>query len=82
MNSSIIIFENNTFDSNIGLHGGAVHIDTSPLQGNVNTESHFQPYIYFKKNEFTRNMAYFEGNSVYITGGKKHKEITLKKYEK
>lgn len=27
VNASHILFENNTFDSNVGLHGGAFHID-------------------------------------------------------
>ena len=27
INSDYVIFENNTFDSNIGIHGGCIHMD-------------------------------------------------------
>lgn len=29
------------------------------------------PFVLLKNNTFTRNMAYFEGNSVYIRGAQK-----------
>lgn len=30
LNGTHIIFDNNTFDSNVGLHGGVAHIDLQP----------------------------------------------------
>lgn len=65
--SSHIIFENNTLDSNMGIHGGAIHIDQESdfFSPNYNT---FAPFIYLNNNTFTRNMAYLDGNSIYTKG--------------
>ena len=57
MQSDHIIFEGNKFSDNIGTHGGAIKIK--------NAEK-YQPLIILKNNNFTRNMAYFEGNAVFI----------------
>jgi len=65
--SEYIIFENNSFDSNVGLYGGAILIDNNN-NPNIN-DKEASPFVYFKKNNFTKNMAYFEGNAVYIVGG-------------
>ena len=64
-----ILFENNSFDSNVGLHGGAVLIDHQKKVNSstsVNTEA---PVVIFKNNNFTRNIAYFDGTAVYVGGG-------------
>ena len=65
--SEFIIFENNSFDSNIGLYGGAILIDN---KNNPNiSENVPTPFIVLKNNSFTKNMAYLEGNAVHIVGG-------------
>ena len=33
------------------------------------------PILYFKDNEFTNNMAYFEGNAIYIKSGQDNQGI-------
>lgn len=73
VNASHIVFENNTFDSNIGLTGGAIHLDLRAAES-ASSASHvnwFSPFVYLKNNTFTRNMAYFEGNAVVIRGGQR-----------
>ena len=65
------MFQDNTFDSNVGLHGGAVHIDVSGTHEDEMGAGEWSsaPFILFKNNTFTRNMAYFEGNAIYIKNG-------------
>lgn len=66
---SHIIFENNTFDSNIGIHGGAIQVDNSQFsRWDASSYLEYSPFLYLKNNTFTRNMAYLEGNAVYIKG--------------
>jgi len=65
---SHLVFENNTFDSNIGMHGGSIHIDFQQKNLNLTKITELSPYILLKNNSFARNMAYFEGNSVFIRG--------------
>ena len=36
----------------------------------------YAPFLYLKDNSFTRNTAYFEGNALYIKGGKLNKKMT------
>ena len=62
-----ILIENNTFDNNIGLHGGAIHIDQQSRV--IPTVDDYSSLIYLSNNSFTRNMAYFSGNAVFIRGG-------------
>ena len=69
LQGSYIVFSDNIFDSNIGMHGGAIHIDNiaaDPYQ----EASHFgrYPFVLFENNTFSRNMAYFEGNALYVVG--------------
>jgi hypothetical protein len=59
LKSDYIIFENNHFEGNIGMFGGAVHI-------HFTNDSHVP--VVFKNNTYTKNMAYFSGNSVYVKG--------------
>ena len=68
INGSHIIFQNNSFDSNIGTYGGAILIDNRLLQNSTVSNLDWSPFVYLKKNNFTRNTAYIEGNSVYIRG--------------
>jgi hypothetical protein len=56
LKSKAAIFENNTFEDNISFEGGAVKIDTASNE----------TIILFRSNNFTRNMAYIEGNSIII----------------
>jgi hypothetical protein len=65
-----VIIENNTFDSNIGIHGGAIHIDYAEQLHEEGHQAAFAPKIYFKDNTFTRNQAYLDGNAVYVKGAK------------
>ena len=63
-----MLFKENLFLENIGTLGGTVHImspDFETKKGSNATNS--QPYIYFRDNNFTKNMAYFAGNALYIT---------------
>lgn len=61
--SSYVLFENNTFDSNIGLHGGAVNIQFTQTNASEQAST-----ILFKNNTFQKNMAYFKGNAINIRG--------------
>jgi hypothetical protein len=54
-----LILENNVFHQNIGMYGGAVYMH--------NTEDQ-EILVYFKNNTYTKNMAYFAGNAVYVSG--------------
>jgi hypothetical protein len=68
VNGSYIIFDNNSFDSNIGMIGGAIHINNQLQPNSRNTMKDSSPVILFKKNTFTRNLSYMEGNAVFIMG--------------
>ena len=50
----------------MGLHGGAIHIDNSLLLYAEEDRQGSAPFIIINNNTFTRNMAYFEGNAIYI----------------
>ena len=66
-NKGPIIIKNNTFEENIGTLGGAIHIMSPDFESNAasnTTNSH--PYIYIENNTFSKNMAYFAGNAIYI----------------
>jgi len=73
MNSSIMIFYN-LFDSNIATHGGAIHIDNRFTQNRYKSqeENNHSPRIHIFNNRFTRNMAYFQGNAIYISGAQEN----------
>ena len=32
----------------------------------------YSPYLYIKRNNFTRNISYLEGNAIFIIGGQKN----------
>jgi hypothetical protein len=66
-----IMFANNTFDSNIGIHGGAIHIDNIKQGAPDEDSKRYSPFTYFKNNTFTRNMAYFEGNAIFVEGAQR-----------
>jgi hypothetical protein len=68
INATHIMFVNNDFDSNIGTYGGAILIDNTPSPDSSESNSDSSPFISFQKNRFTRNMAYIEGNSLFIRG--------------
>ena len=68
------MFENNTFDSNIGTHGGAIHIDLSSSDtpaAPLRPARKYSPAIYMKNNTFSRNQAYLDGNAIYIKSAQK-----------
>lgn len=65
------MFANNTFDSNIGIHGGAIHIDNIKQGASDEDSKQYSPFIYFQNNTFTRNMAYFEGNAIAVSGAQR-----------
>ena len=67
-NKGPLILKNNTFEENIGTLGGAIHIMSPDFESNANsTEVNSHPYIYIENNTFTKNMAYFAGNAIYMT---------------
>ena len=66
-----MVFHGNTFENNIGLHGGAIHINNQQLLASrtSNETDELSPPILIKENLFRNNMAYFEGNAIYIKSG-------------
>lgn len=72
INDTHIVIENNTFDNNIGLHGGAVHIDLSYEKDGLATLNEPSTTVALLNNTFKRNMALFEGNAVFIKGAQRH----------
>ena len=77
-NEKKIIFEENEFEDNIGLIGGAINIE-SPNMRNVTAQSYLtddqlamtedeelRPYTFIHNNKFNRNMAYLSGGSISI----------------
>ena len=67
--SKYIVFQNNSFDSNVGLHGGAIQIDHAKVANSSTSINEAAPFVMFKNNQFTRNIAYLEGTAIYIGGG-------------
>jgi len=63
-----IIFKDNSFESNIGIHGGAIHINLANKEEGLAQINDFTPFLWFNNNTFAKNMAYFEGNALYIKG--------------
>ena len=63
-----IIFKDNTFESSIGIHGGAIHINLEDKHEGLAQINDFTPFLWFTNNTFSKNMAYFEGNAIYIKG--------------
>ena len=67
-NKAPVLIKENEFSENIGTLGGTVHIFSPDFETNkASNATNSQPYIYFEKNAFIQNMAYFAGNAVYIT---------------
>ena len=67
--SKLIVFQDNLFENNIGIHGGAIHINSQLLptsNGKSRSQEETPPTILLKENRFFKNMAYFEGNAIYI----------------
>ena len=47
--------------------GGAIHIMSPDFESNADsTEANSHPYILMENNTFTKNMAYFAGNAIYM----------------
>ena len=66
-NKGPLIIKNNTFEENIGTLGGAIHIMSPDFESNADsTEVNSHPYIYIENNTFSKNMAYFAGNAIYM----------------
>jgi hypothetical protein len=66
-----IIMTDNVFEDNIGLSGGALHIDMKLSTEDNNLPSSlysYSPFVFLKGNRFERNMAFFSGNAIYIKG--------------
>ena len=59
VDGNYIVFEDNTFDSNIGMFGGAIHI---------HQQSDDNLPVVMRNNVYNKNMAYFSGNAVYSRG--------------
>ncbi len=56
----LTLFKGCTFTQNIGTFGAGITIDSPNWQtGN-------QPHVVLSKNIFTKNMAYFSGNAIYV----------------
>ena len=55
--------------------GGAIHIMSPDFEASKDsnaTNSH--PYVYVQGNTFTKNMAYFAGNAIYLVHTNKQVE--------
>ena len=67
-NQGPMLFINNTFSENIGLHGGAIEILTPnyAVHSSSDYETAGLPVIIMENNNFTRNMAYMSGNAFFI----------------
>lgn len=79
-NHNEIVVVGNTFDSNVGLFGGAIMIDNhDDWQKNQDEKSEINDVqsaaILIYNNSFTRNMAYFDGNAIYLIGGQTNKTV-------
>ena len=62
-----VLFVDITFSENMGLFGGAITINSPDFSKVAATDaSSKKPYIIFKGNTFTNNMAYVSGNAVYV----------------
>ena len=48
INSDYVIFENNTFDSNIGIHGGCIHMDNGIQKDSSSTIDSEVAFLYLK----------------------------------
>ena len=59
--------DGNSLSNNIGLHGGAIHIDNYLLPM-IESEGDESPLILLRNNIFNKNIAYFEGNAIFIQG--------------
>ena len=61
-----IVFDNNQFESNIGLFGGTIAIDSPNFVDDVSDDKTRNPYIVISNNEFSLTQAYVSGNAVYM----------------
>jgi hypothetical protein len=67
----MVIFDDNVFEGNVGLVGGAVSIDTpnfniSDYSSRFPVKPWLRPATVFHKNVFERNQAYWSGNAVHL----------------
>lgn len=60
------MFEDNDFESNTGLFGGAISIDTPDFANDIEDSDQRHPYILLKDNKFNLTQAYMSGNAVYM----------------
>ena len=67
-----VVFDNNVFEQNVGLFGGAISFDT-PNYANSNFEGAsvyanklYRPFIIIDNNTFRWNQAYLTGNAVHV----------------
>ena len=72
---SPLIMSSNTFDSNVGLFGGAVTIESPNFySGDYGVDPAYdqvyKPYTLIHDNNFYRNQAYMSGNAFYIRSTK------------
>ena len=77
--SDQIIIIDNVFKDNIGLSGGGLHIDLQIRDDETpgpNSAQDFSPFVIVQGNHFLRNMAYFQGNALYIRGSQKFDSFT------
>lgn len=61
-----IVFDDNQFESNIGLFGGTISIDSPNFVDDVSDEMTRNPYVMISNNEFSLTQAYMSGNAVYM----------------
>ena len=69
LKSQSLIIADNVFQDNIGLLGGSIHIDLQRNKYEQPDENTYSPFILIKNNQFIRNIAYFQGNAIFIKGG-------------
>ena len=76
-----VMLISNTIKENIGFFGGAVSINSPNFAAADDSEANSstsatvpameRPYVVLYENDFSRNMAYMSGNSVFIQGTKR-----------
>lgn len=66
LNRQPALIEDNEFESNMGIFGGAVAIDNPNFTDDVLDSKEKHPYVMFKDNTFNLTQAYLTGNAIYM----------------
>ena len=60
------MFDNNEFDSNIGLFGGTISIESPNFVDDADDDRIRNPYILISNNQINLSQAYVSGNAIYM----------------